>query len=72
MSGTKYFIHNCIWFIDISNTEILEHIVLNIFEYIFWYICTEIKKENNLNYSQRFLNYIKWLDIHKILSCCIH
>ena len=38
--------------------EILEHIVLNIFKYIFWYKCTKIRKEENLNYSKRFLNYI--------------
>ena len=38
--------------------EILEHIVLNIFKYIFWYLCTRIRKEKNLNYSQKSLNYI--------------
>ena len=26
---------------------ILEDIVLNVFEYIFWYICTKIRKEKN-------------------------
>ena len=26
---------------------ILEHIVLNIFKYIFWYTCTKIRKEKN-------------------------
>ena len=39
--------------------EILEHIVLNIFKYRFWYKCTKSRKEENLNYTKRFLNYIK-------------
>ena len=29
----------------------LEHIVLNIFKYIFWFICTKFRKEKILNYS---------------------
>ena len=38
---------------------ILELIVLNIFEYIFCYICTNIRKENKkMNYSERFLNLL--------------
>ena len=54
---------------------ILEHIVLNIFENIFWYICTKIRKEKKLNYSQRFLNCVKMITVIssvKILSNCIH
>ena len=38
---------------------ILEHVLLNIFKYIFCYICTKIRKEKYLNYSQIFLNYTK-------------
>ena len=41
--------------------ETLQHIILNIFEYIFWHICTKIWKEKFLKYSQRLLNYFKWL-----------
>ena len=33
----------------------LKHFVF----FIFWYMCTKIRKEKKLNYSQRFLNYIK-------------
>ena len=40
--------------------EILEHIVLNIFKYIFLYICIKLKKEKKFNYSQIFLDYIKY------------
>ena len=62
-------------------------IVLNIFKYVFYDKCPKkIRQENDLNfgkmtlYSQRFLNCIKSLDIHKdfmrqnvlILPYCIN
>ena len=39
--------------------RLLEYIILDIFKYIFWYFCTKIRIEKNVNYSQRFFNYIK-------------
>ena len=29
---------------------ILEHIAFSVFKYIFWYICTKIRKEQKLNH----------------------
>ena len=40
-------------------------VLLSCFECIFWDKCLKIRKEKILNYSQRFLNYIKCLDIDK-------
>ena len=59
-----YFFHKKNWNTLVIH-RILENIVLNIFKYKFWCICTKIRKEKKLNYSKRFFNYIK---LHKDFS----
>ena len=55
------------WFRDISITwDIRAYCFKYILLYIS-YICTKIRKEKKLNYSPRFFELLKLLDIHKIL-----